>query len=70
MIKKSNTPHKKEKILAIKKGLADGKKFQAKIEKVHATPNEHEEKNSSKTYTRKYVDSIGKKILYHWPHTD
>jgi len=72
MIKKSNTPYKKEKIETIRKGIADGRKFHAKIEKVHPLPEKESEEKEHQNHQseNKYIKIIGKRVIQKWPNTD
>lgn len=72
-IKRSNTPYKKEKIETIRRGMRDGKTFDARIEKVHETKRDEQdlpsfdkpEKNNGVR-----VPKVIKRVVQKWPNTD
>ncbi len=73
-IKQSDTPYKKEKIETIRRGLRDGKTFDAHIEKVHESTREDDElvksDEESKKDTGITIPKIMERVAQKWPNTD
>lgn len=71
-IKKSNTPHKREKIATIRKGLRDGKKFDAHIEKVNSPSNNigNDAPEVFSKHKNELMHSVISRAVTKWPNTD